>query len=157
MGDEIERKFLVNSGGWRPDVVKASKIKQGYIAVNEQCAVRIRVTDSEALLNIKSAGLAIARKEYEYAIPADDAVEMMEHFCPRHFIEKTRYYVPYQDRVWEIDVFEGPNEGLVTAEIELESETDSFSLPDWIGEEVSGDPRYLNNNLAVEPFQSWRD
>ena len=155
MADEIERKFLVKNTGWQSGVIKKAKIKQGYIAVNEQCAVRIRITGTEALLNVKSSGLEIARKEYEYPIPANDALEMMERFCPRHCVEKIRYYVRHQDRVWEVDVFKGLNEGLVVAEIELESTNETVSLPGWVGEEVSGEARYLNNNLAVQPFKSW--
>lgn len=156
MADEIERKFLVANQGWCSHVFKKSRIKQGYIAVNERCAVRIRITDTEALLTIKSAGLAISRKEYEYAIAADEALEMMERFCPKQYVEKTRHYVRHQHSVWEVDVFEGLNQGLVLAEIELESVSDSISLPDWVGEEVSTEARYLNNNLAVKPFQTWQ-
>lgn len=155
MADEIERKFLVRNKDWRLDVIKQSRIKQGYIAVNNQCAVRVRITDTEALLSIKSSGLAISRKEYEYLIPVEDALEMMERFCPRHYVQKTRHYVRCQHKVWEVDVFEGLNQGLVVAEIELESESEAIALPDWVGQEVSGEARYLNNNLAVEPFQAW--
>ncbi len=156
MADEIERKFLVTGADWRSEAVKKSQIRQGYIAVNERCAVRIRIADSEALLNIKSSGLAIARKEYEYSIPMNDAVEMMQQFCAKQHVQKTRYYVHHQDRVWEIDVFEGLNAGLVIAEVELETETDHVDLPSWVGEEVSGEAKYLNSNLALKPFQSWQ-
>lgn len=156
MADEIERKFLVRNSDWQSSVAKTVKIKQGYIAVNEQCAIRIRISDAEATLNIKSAGLSIARKEYEYPIPVVDAEEMLERFCPDQFIEKTRYYVGHETDVWEVDVFEGSNQGLVIAEIELESEEQSVTLPDWVGMEVSGDAKYLNNNLATRPFQTWK-
>ena len=155
MAVEIERKFLVTGTDWRSGVLRKTEIQQGYIAVNDQCAVRIRVTDDQAFLNIKSSGLEISRKEYEYVIPKDDAVEMLQQFCANNFVHKTRHFVRHQGRTWEIDVFAGANAGLVLAEIELESETDRISLPSWVGTEVSGEAKYLNNNLAVNPFQSW--
>ena len=155
MADEIERKFLVRNSDWQSSIVQTVKIKQGYIAVNERCAIRIRVSDVEATLNIKSAGLNIARKEYEYSIALADAEEMLEKFCPGQFIEKTRYSVKHQMGLWEVDVFEGLNQGLVIAEIELESEGQNVTLPDWVGTEVSGDAKYLNNNLVTKPFQTW--
>ena len=155
MADEIERKFLVHSSDWQASIAEELHIKQGYIAVNERCAIRIRIANAQATLNIKSAGLNIARKEYEYPIPIADAKEMLERFCPDHYIEKTRYRVDHATGVWEVDVFEGLNEGLVVAEIELESAEQSVTLPDWIGMEVSGDPKYLNNNLVTRPYQTW--
>ena len=155
MADEIERKFLVKSADWRSAVTANKTIKQGYMAVNDQCAVRVRITDSEAFLTIKSSGLAIARKEYEYNIPFADAEEMMNKFCTSHKIEKVRYYVDYQDSLWEVDVFEGDNQGLVVAEIELRSVDEEVSLPPWAGLEVSADAKYRNNNLATHPYANW--
>ncbi len=155
MADEIERKFLVKNSDWRSAAGKSKSIKQGYMAVNDQCAVRVRVTDSEAFLTIKSSGLAITRKEYEYTIPLADAEEMLSKFCAGRKIEKVRYFVDHQDHVWEVDVFEGSNQGLVVAEIELRSADEVVSVPLWAGREVSGDARYLNNNLATHPFTSW--
>lgn len=155
MADEIERKFLVRNSNWRSSIAETLRIKQGYIAVNERCAIRIRIANTEATLSVKSAGLDIARKEYEYPIPIADAAEMLEQFCPGKYIEKTRYRVNHETGIWEVDVFEGPNKGLVVAEIELESTQQSVSLPDWLGMEVSGDAKYLNNNLVTRPFQTW--
>lgn len=155
MADEIERKFLIKSADWRSAVTGNKTIKQGYMAVNDQCAVRIRITDSDAYLTIKSSGLDIARKEYEYTIPIADAEEMMNKFCTGHKIEKVRYYVDYQGSVWEVDVFEGDNQGLVVAEIELSSVKEEVSLPSWAGVEVSADARYRNNNLATHPYVNW--
>jgi adenylate cyclase len=155
MADEIERKFLVKSADWRSAVSGSKTIKQGYMAVNDQCAVRVRIADNEAYLTIKSSGLAIARKEYEYDIPLADAEEMMRQFCTRHRIEKVRYFVDYRDCVWEVDVFEGDNQGLVVAEIELRSVDEEVPLPPWAGLEVSGDARYMNNNLASHPYTNW--
>ena len=155
MADEIERKFLVCNSNWQSSIAETLRIKQGYIAVNERCAIRIRIANTQATLNIKSAGLDIARKEYEYPIPIADAEEMLELFCPDQYIEKTRYRVNHETGAWEVDVFEGLNKGLVVAEIELESAQQSVSLPDWVGTEVSGDAKYLNNNLVTRPFQTW--
>ena len=155
MADEIERKFLVKNPGWRASVTRTRAIKQGYMAVNEQCSVRVRISGQEALLNIKSSGLDIARKEYEYAIPLADAEEMMDQFCGGHKIQKTRYYIDFADHVWEVDVFEGDNQGLIVAEVELGSVDEEVLLPSWTGAEVSGDARYLNNNLASNPYKKW--
>ena len=155
MADEIERKFLVRNSDWQTSIAEKLRIKQGYIAVNERCAIRIRIANTQATLNIKSAGLNIARKEYEYPIPISDAEEMLEQFCPDQYIEKTRYRVNYETGVWEVDVFEGLNKGLVVVEIELESAEQSITLPDWVGKEVSGEAKYLNNNLVTRPFQTW--
>lgn len=155
MADEIERKFLVRNSDWQSDIAEKLHIKQGYIAVNEKCAIRVRIANTLATLNIKSAGLHIARKEYEYSIPLTDAEEMLSQFCPDQYIEKTRYRVNHETGIWEVDVFEGLNKGLVVAEIELESVEQNLTLPEWIGAEVSGDPKYLNNNLVTKPFQTW--
>ena len=155
MADEIERKFLVRNTDWQASIAEKLHIKQGYIAVNERCAIRIRIANAQATLNIKSAGLNIVRKEYEYPIPITDAEEMLKQFCPDQYIEKTRYRVNHETGVWEVDVFEGLNKGLVVAEIELESAEQSVTLPDWVGMEVSGDAKFLNNNLVTRPFQTW--
>ena len=155
MADEIERKFLVRNSDWQSNFAEKLHIKQGYIAVNERCAIRIRIANKQATLSIKSAGLHIARKEYEYPISLTDAEEMLDKFCPDQYIEKTRYRVNHETSIWEVDVFERLNKGLVVAEIELESAEQSLTLPDWVGTEVSGDAKYLNNNLVTRPFQTW--
>ena len=147
MATEIERKFLVIQDGWRDHVVRTVRYRQGYLANNERCSVRIRVSDGDARLNIKSAGLHVRRAEYEYTIPREEADEMLDTLCERPLIEKTRYYV---------DVFEGENAGLIVAEIELEAEDDAFPLPPWIGAEVSNDPRYYNVNLIRHPYREWK-
>ncbi|MDJ0958659.1 MAG: CYTH domain-containing protein [Arenicellales bacterium] len=155
MADEIERKFLVSNSEWQSNIAEELHIKQGYIAVNKRCAIRIRIANTQATFNIKSAGLDIARKEYEYPIPIDDAEEMLAQFCPDQYIEKTRYRVDHETGIWEVDVFEGLNKGLVVAEIELKSRDQNITLPDWVGTEVSGDAKYLNNNLVTKPFRTW--
>ncbi len=155
MGTEIERKFLVTHDGWRNHVVRAVRYRQGYLANNERCSVRIRVSAGDARLNIKGARLHVRRAEYEYAIPQDEADELLDTLCERPLIEKTRYYVDWEGWTWEVDVFEGDNAGLVVAEIELKGEDQAFPLPPWAGAEVSNDPRYYNVNLIRHPFREW--
>jgi adenylate cyclase len=156
MADEIERKFLVEGDGWRSGVVRTRVIKQGYLANTTACSIRVRVADQEGYISVKSAGLDIARKEYEYDIPLRDAVEMLELFCSGNRIEKKRFHVEHGGREWEVDVFEGENAGLVLAEIELDAVDEEVALPDWIGVEVSEDPRYLNSNLSTQPYGQWK-
>jgi adenylate cyclase len=155
MPTEIERKFLVTGDGWRQHVRRSVRYRQGYLANNERCSVRVRTADGQARLNIKSAGLAVRRAEYEYPIDPAEADEMLETLCERPLIEKTRYFVVWADHTWEVDVFEGDNAGLVVAEIELESEDQAFALPPWVGREVSDDPRYYNVNLIRHPYREW--
>jgi CYTH domain-containing protein len=114
------------------------------------------VSGQDGYISVKSAGLHIARKEYEYPIPLSDADDMLARFCSGNKIEKTRYHIEYMGHEWEVDVFEGDNQGLVVAEVELATVDEEVALPDWIGIEVSGDPRYLNSNLATAPFNQWK-
>jgi adenylate cyclase len=155
MAEEIERKFLVKNGTWREQVLRKSHMRQGYLNDTKQSSVRVRVADDQGYLNIKSATLGVYRKEYEYQIPLTDAHEILDELADKPIIEKTRYYIKYVDHVWEVDVFEGDNEGLVVAEVELDREDEAFELPPWIGEEVSGDPRYYNVCLAKHPYKAW--
>lgn len=155
MAKEIERKFLVKSQGWQAHVQRAVKYRQGYLNDAQQCSIRVRVGGDQAYLNIKSATLGIQRLEYEYAIPVQDANEMLDRFCQGASVEKTRHYVKEQGRTWEVDVFEGDNVGLVVAEIELDHEDEQFPLPPWVGHEVSDDPRYYNVCLVKHPFKHW--
>jgi adenylate cyclase len=155
MAKEIERKFLVVNDNWQKDVTKSIHYTQGYFTTNASCSIRIRVAGDSASLNIKSATLGITRTEYDYALPLDDAKEMLHHLCNKPLLEKTRYYVQHHDHLWEIDVFSGENEGLIVAEIELKSADEQFSLPDWAGKEVSDDPRYYNVCLVNHPYKDW--
>ncbi|HHL45271.1 MAG TPA: CYTH domain-containing protein [Gammaproteobacteria bacterium] len=157
MATEIERKFLVRNESWRSGADEGRVIRQGYLAGSKAGSVRIRVTGDRATLNIKSATLGIRRLEYDYPLPLRDAEEMLELLCEKPLIEKKRYHVPVAGHVWEVDLFSGANEGLVVAEIELADENETFSLPDWIGEEVSHDPRYYNTCLVSHPYREWRD
>ena len=157
MGTEIERKFLVTSDDWRDGARAGAFYQQGYLSSAESCSIRVRVSDKRAFLNIKSATLNITRTEYEYPLPLDDAREILDHLCTGPLIEKTRYFVPYGGFEWEVDVFEGDNQGLVVAEIELEHADQAFDKPSWAGNEVSEDARYYNVCLAKHPFKDWPD
>ena len=155
MGKEIERKFLVTGDAWKAGVVRRQRMEQGYMAITADCAVRVRIAGNSGILNVKSATLDIERQEYEYAIPVEDAREMLESLCKGRVLSKLRHWVEHQGDLWEVDVFEGGNEGLILAEIELEHRTQRFAVPEWAGPEVSGDERYLNSYLAVTPYTTW--
>lgn len=154
MATETERKFLVKGSDWRQ--AAASKVlKQGYIADDTRVAVRVRIAGDDAFLTIKGAKSGISRLEYEYAIPVTDAEEMLTRLCQRPIIEKTRYTLDHEGLEWIVDEFAGDNAGLLVAEVELEREDQPVPLPDWAGEEVTDDPRYLNVNLVKHPYRSW--
>ncbi len=158
MGVEIERKYLVQSMEWMKRAGKGTRMVQGYLATTDKTAIRVRIAGSQARLTLKSAKSGIRRLEFEYSLPVADAEQMLAEFCQGQVIHKTRYRLPVDDGyAWEIDVFHGANEGLVLAEIELESEDVHFSLPDWLGQEVSGDKRYYNAYLSQTPFKSWTE
>ena len=154
MGTEIERKFLVSGEGWREHVAQASRIRQGYLAVNAKASIRIRIREGYgAQLTVKSGGHGLSRSEYEYDIPVSDAQEMLT-VCSGRLVEKVRHLVPAGSLTWEIDVFSGDHAGLVIAEIELPGEGHPVDLPDWIGKEVTGDPAYNNSSLAGASIES---
>ena len=155
MATEIERKFLVKDNSWQSQVEKQKSMRQGYMVGSEKASVRVRLSDDRAWLNIKSATLGVTRQEYELDLPVDDANEMLDTLCEKPLIEKTRHYVRIDKHLWEIDVFEGDNAGLVVAEIELADKDEAFLKPDWLGEEVSEDPRYYNVCLARHPYKDW--
>ena len=155
MGIEIERKFLVVNDSWREQADEGTAYKQGYLIGSNQVSVRIRIEGKLAFINIKSATLGVCRQEYQYPIPLDEANMILNDLCEKPLIEKTRFKLPQDGFVWEIDVFSGENDGLIVAEIELNSENDSYPKPDWLGMEVSDDPRYYNVNLVSHPFNTW--
>ena len=146
MAHEIERKFLITGEAWR-ELAKGTAYRQGYLSTVKERTVRVRTIDDKGFLTIKGITVGATRAEYEYEIPAGDANEMLDDLCEQPIIEKKRYKVPLDGFIWEIDEFGGVNEGLIVAEIELESEDQEFNKPDWIGDEVSGDPRYFNSNF----------
>ena len=150
---EIERKFLINTKLWKPKGT-GIKIRQGYLSVDPERVVRVRVADENAYITIKGKPKGIVRAELEYEIPKNEA-EVLLKMCLDFPIEKTRFKESIGKMTWEIDVFEGENKGLVLAEIELSDENQKFDLPDWIGEEVSLDSRYYNAWLSRNPFSNW--
>jgi len=155
MGREIERKFLLSGDGWR-GLAEGVEYRQGYLCASKERTVRVRIAGDKGFLTIKGATTGAARSEYEYEIPVAEAREMLDTLCPQPQIEKKRYTIPFRGCTWEIDEFFGRNQGLIVAEIELESEEQSFERPDWIGREVTGDPRYYNAALCTEPFTTWQ-
>lgn len=154
MGIEIERKFLVCSNDWRP-AKRTHRYRQAYLTTGPPVAVRVRLQEDLAHINIKASTTGIKRDEFEYAIPLKDAEEILERLCSGFVIEKTRHFVEHDGLTWEIDVFEGVNSGLIVAEIEFSQENQTISLPPWIGKEVSSDPKYLNASLATYPYSHW--
>lgn len=156
MGQEIERKYLVKHEGWRHFASEGIHLRQGYLCMGGACSVRVRSAGAKAYLNLKSATLGISRSEFDYPVPLADAEEILETLCLKPLIEKTRYLIKHGDHVWEIDVFEGDNLGLVVAEIELTDPNEPFELPEWTGIEVSNDPRYYNVSLVNDPYKGWR-
>lgn len=160
MGIEIERKFLLKTDEWKAYVTQTHVIKQGYLQsgldASQKSSVRVRISNKQANINVKSAELSAVRQEFEYEIPLHDAEQMLKTLCADKAIEKTRFYVPYASHLWEIDIFSGDNAGLQMAEIELTSLDEIFEKPDWIGAEVSHDERYYNNYLIKKPYCRWR-
>ena len=154
MALEIERKFLLKNDNWKALVKEEILIKQGYLNSEKERTVRVRTYGDKGVITIKGKTNNLTRKEFEYAIPLTEALQMLE-IAEKPLIEKTRFIVINNGNTWEIDVFEGMNKGLLVAEIELESESEKFEIPEWIGQEVSTDPKYYNACLIKHPFTEW--
>ena len=150
---EIERKFLVNSDRYKIGA-KPVHIMQAYLTIQNHLAIRVRIEGRNASLAIKSKVSERVNREYEYSIPLDEAQSMIK-LSEHSLITKTRYLVDFKRHTWEVDEFHGDNVGLIVAEIELDDENEAFEKPSWLGEEVTADYRYLNSNLAKNPFNSW--
>lgn len=149
MGIEIERKYLVASDGWRGLVKTTQQLRQGYLTAGSGVTVRVRTVDDRiGYLTIKSGGSALARAEFEYEVPVSDARQMLGYSRGAQ-IEKIRYSLDLPGGDWVIDEFQGRHTGLMIAEVELQSPTSALDLPDWIGDEVTGDPQYYNSSLAM--------
>ncbi|WP_107039601.1 CYTH domain-containing protein [Brumimicrobium mesophilum] len=147
MGLEIERKFLVDKLKWekaKPE--NGLKVIQGYILKSVEKTVRVRTKGNQGFITIKGKTKGISRSEFEYTIPYEEAVKMLEEFCGDKII-KTRYELTFGKFVWEVDEFESPKTGLILAEIELSNESEHFLCPDWLGKEVSGQSEYYNANM----------
>lgn len=151
---EIERKYLVVGDSWRSSK-RREVFRQGYLSVDPSRSVRVRVTGESAKLTIKGVSEGIKRTEFEYPIPKCEAEEMLSGLCLRPLIDKTRYFIDFKGLEWSVDEFHGLNEGLILAEVELASIDQQVLAPDWIGQEVSEDPRYYNAYLVNHPFSSW--
>jgi adenylate cyclase len=156
MGTEIEKKFLLTGDAWR-ELAEGTHYRQGYLNSVKERIVRVRTIDDKGFLTIKGITSGVTRVEYEYEIPKDECNAMLDDLAEKPIIEKTRYKIDYGGFTWEIDEFFGENKGLIIAEIELESEDQIFKKPEWVGDEVSGDPRYYNSNLIKHPYTNWQD
>jgi adenylate cyclase len=153
MGVEIERKFLPSGDGWRT-LGAPLLLRQGYLSSDPARVVRVRVEGEQAYMTIKGKSVGATRGEWEYPIPLADANELLA-LCEQPLVEKYRRRIEFSGNVWEVDEFLGANQGLVVAEIELASEDQPFDRPDWIGAEVTHDPRYYNSSLVRKPYSSW--
>lgn len=155
MGQEIERKYLVDINSWqgvkRP---KGQLYRQGYLLTDPGKTIRVRLTEDKGYLAIKGASVGATRPEYEFEIPLKDAKELLDNFSVAE-VTKTRYKLYYDDKLWEVDEFSGNNNGLIIAEIELKNENENIILPGWVGREVTGDEKYYNSNLAINPYKNW--
>lgn len=155
MGIEIERKFLVKHAQWEQVEKPAGEFyRQGYLLTDPNKTIRVRQTSDKGFLTIKGISVGATRAEYEYEIPYAEAKELLDQFAVAE-LSKIRYKIPIRLHIWEVDVFSGKNEGLIVAEIELNSEDENFSSPGWIDREVTGEEKYYNSNLVNEPYQDW--
>jgi adenylate cyclase len=152
---EIERKFLVTSEAWKHGV-KPIRVTQGYLSRVNERVVRVRLAGGKGWITVKGKSHGPRRREYEYAIPHTHAAEMLDQLCERPLLDKLRYEVRHGDLLWEIDEFLGENAGLVVAEVELANADQVPALPEWIGAEVTDDPRYANSQLVSHPFSTWK-
>lgn len=154
MAEEIERKFLVKGVAWQ-SLATGVLYRQGYLSTVNERTVRVRTIGNRGFITVKGITVSITRLEFEYEIPYADAEQMLNELVERPIIEKKRYTIRYGDAVWEVDEFLGANQGLVVAEIEVDHADAVFAKPDWVGEEVSHDARYFNNNLVRHPYTTW--
>jgi adenylate cyclase len=155
MAVEIERKFRVIGDGWRAQASSRTLLRQGYLANTARASMRVRLAGEQGWLSVKAMTPGRSRAEYEAAISAADAIEMLGGLCEGPLVEKWRHIVPHEGSDWEVDEFLGENAGLVIAELELDSEQQLFSRPDWLGAEVTDEPRYFNFRLSQEPYRRW--
>lgn len=155
MAIEIEHKFLLADERWRDEIDHSISYRQGYLSGSPLSSVRVRTSDNQAWLNIKSATIGTHRHEFEYEIPLSDAHTLLDELCHKPIIEKVRHFVHHAGHIWEIDEFSGDNAGLIVAEIELSQIGEYFDKPVWIGAEVTDDLRYYNNNLSKNPYKNW--
>jgi len=155
MGLEIERKYLVNKEKWdKVNKTKKQFMRQGYLIADPKKTIRVRLAGNQGFLTIKGLSVGATRPEFEYKIPKNDAVRLLENFAVAG-LTKVRYYINYKNKVWEVDEFAGENSGLIIAEIELSSENEQYEIPEWIEKEVTGEAKYYNSNLSKNPYKNW--
>ena len=157
MACEIERKFLLLDSSWRAAAQAPRRLVQGYFDSSRGYTLRVRDDGGVGKLTIKGRATGYSRSEFEYTIPLGDVEAMLREFCLPRVVEKLRYLVDHEGFTWEIDEYLGANAGLFTAEIELPTADAEFARPPWLGEEISGIPRYTNAALSRVPFGSWSD
>ena len=155
--NEIERKFLVTSTEFLSESIRSNRIVQGYLNSNPERTVRIRIKGTQGFITIKGKGneSGTTRFEWEKEIEVTEAEQLLL-LCEDGVIDKVRYEIPFGKHLYEVDVFEGDNKGLIIAEIELENENESFEKPNWLGAEVTGDERYYNASLSVSSYKNWK-
>ena len=153
---EIERKFLVKSEAYKKEAHKSKRIIQGFLNTHPERTVRVRLKDDIGMLTVKgkSSDDGLSRFEWEREITKEDALQLLE-LCEDVKIDKIRYLVRVENHTFEVDEFCKENEGLVIAEVELDSTDEDFLKPDWLGKEVTGQPKYYNSQLSIQPFNSW--
>jgi adenylate cyclase len=158
MATEIERKFLVDLeclAKVHGELKNGTKIKQAYIATQDHTVVRLRVAGEQAFLTLKGKNNGISRSEFEYPVPPHQAEQIIKELCHGPSIDKTRYLIPIGQHTWELDIFHGDNQGLVVAEVELETEQQDFQRPSWVTLEVSAESKYYNSSLINRPYSTW--
>ncbi len=154
MAIEIERKFLVMGKCYR-QLAKPVSYRQGYLSTAKERIVRVRIEGERAFLAVKGVTNGVTRTEYEYEIPPAEAEHILAKLCEKPIIEKDRYKIECDGMVWDVDEFHGPNEGLIVAEVQLNRENQQIIMPDWVGKEVSGEPKYFNSSLVQNPYGKW--
>ncbi|MBU4538159.1 MAG: CYTH domain-containing protein [Weeksellaceae bacterium] len=155
MALEIERKFLVKEKLWQQlDKPSGEFFRQGYLLTDPTKTIRVRQTAERGFITIKGISVGATRTEYEYEIPVAEAGELLNQFSGSE-LSKTRYKILFEGKLWEVDEFQDHNEGLIVAEIELESEDENFELPDWVDVEVTSEEKYYNSNLTLHPYKNW--
>lgn len=155
MGREIERKYLIRNDRWRSCTGPGTRYLQGYLSLDPERNVRVRVANADATLTIKGKSEGPIREEFEYRIPLEDADCMLAKICIKPVIEKIRYVIQDGELKWAIDEFKGENRGLIVVELETKDSSEAIVKPDWVGQEVTDDSRYFNFNLVKRPYSEW--
>lgn len=155
MGKEIEYKFLVTSDAYK-NWGNCTYYKQGYLSLDKERTVRVRVVGSTGYITVKGRTTGASRAEFEYVVPVEDAISMLDELCIKPLIEKNRYKIHINNLIWEVDEFLGENVGLVVAEVEVPYEGYVVEKPEWVGKEVTSDSRFFNSNLIKYPYSRWK-